>query len=101
MVDYTSGTVRPKDRAIEKMFYLLFSIDAQAPQPLRYWQCISSILTLYAPTILGMQPFLAPITHMTHKAHKSRKTVATPNARFAIEVWRVVIELFLLFFSGV
>ena len=96
MVDYTSGTVRPKDRAIEKMFYLLFSIDAQAPQPLRYWQCISSILTLYAPTILGMQPFLAPITHMTHKAHKSRKTVATPNARFAIEVWRVVLVRALL-----
>jgi hypothetical protein len=33
MVDYPSGIVRPKDRAIEKMFYLLFSIDAQAPSP--------------------------------------------------------------------
>ena len=33
---------------------------------------------------------------MTHKAHESRKTVATPNARFAIEVWRVVIVRALL-----
>ena len=91
LVDYTTGTVRPKDRAIEKMFYLLFSIDTMAPQPLRYWQCISSILNLYAPTILGMTPFVAPIIHMTHKGHRSRKTTATPNARFALEVWRVVI----------
>ena len=96
LVDYTAGTIRPKDRAIEKMFYILFSIDTRAPQPLRYWQCISSILTLYAPTILGMQPFVAPITHMTHKAHRSRKTAATPNAQFALEVWRVVVVRALL-----
>ena len=37
LVDYTTGTVRPKDKAIEKMFYLLFSINAEEPQPLRYW----------------------------------------------------------------
>lgn len=66
-----TGTVRPKDRAIEKMFYLLFSIDTRAPQPLRYWQCISSILNLYAPTLLGMTPFVALIIHMTHKAHRT------------------------------
>ena len=91
LVDYTTGTVRPKDKAIEKMFYLLFSIEASAPQPLRYWQCLASITNLYAQTMLGMSAFVAPITHMTHKGHRSRKTPATPNAQFAIEIWRVVI----------
>ena len=91
LVDYTTGTVRPKDRAIEKLFYLLFSIDIRAPQPLRYWQCLASITNLYAPVMIGMTTFVTPIIHMTHKAHGSRKTSATPNARFAIEIWRVVI----------
>jgi hypothetical protein len=45
LVDYTTGTVRPTDRrVIEKMFYLIFSIDIWAPQPLRYWQCLASII---------------------------------------------------------
>ena len=96
LVDYTTGTVRPKDRAIEKMFYLIFSIDIRAPQPLRYWQCLASIINLYAPVMVGLTPFVAPIIHMTHKAHGSRKTSATPNARFAIEVWRVILVRALL-----
>jgi hypothetical protein len=66
LVDYTTGTVRPKDRAIEKMFYLIFSIDIRAPQPLRYWQCLASIINLYAPVMVGLTPFVAPIIHMTH-----------------------------------
>jgi hypothetical protein len=91
LVDYTTGTVRPKDKAIEKMFYLLFSINAEEPQPLRYWQCIASITNMYAQTMLGMTAFVSPLVHMTHRGHRSRRVAATPNARFAIEVWRVVI----------
>ena len=91
LVNFTNGTIRPKDKAIEKMFYLLFGIDASAPQPLRYWQCLASITNMYAQTTLGMMPFVAPIIHMTYKGHRSRRTAATPNAQFAIEIWRVVI----------
>jgi len=91
LVDFTKGTLRPKNKAIEKMFYLLFSIDARMPQPLRYWQCLASITNLYAQTMIGMLPFVAPIIHMTHRGHRCRRTAATPNAQFAIEIWRVVI----------
>ena len=90
-MDFTKGTLRPKNKAIEKMFYLLFSIDARMPQPLRYWQCLASITNMYAQTMIGMLPFVAPIIHMTHRGHRSRRTAATPNAQFAIEVWRVVV----------
>lgn len=96
MVNYVTGTVRPKDKAIEKMFYLLFSVDPSAAQPLRYWQCLASVTNLYAQTMMGMTSFVAPIIHMTHRGHKSRKTKATANTRFVIEIWRVVIVRALL-----
>ena len=31
LVDFPAGTVQPKKGAIEKMFYVLFKIDARAP----------------------------------------------------------------------
>ena len=35
LVDFPAGTVQPKKGAIEKMFFVLFKIDARAPQTLR------------------------------------------------------------------
>ena len=47
LVDFPAGTVKPKMGAIEKMFFVLFRIDARAPQTLRYLQCLSSLVTMY------------------------------------------------------
>lgn len=91
LVDFPTATVRPKDKAIEKLFYVLFSVDVSQPQPLRYWQCLASLTNLYSTVIHGVRAFVAPIIHMTRRAHKSRHTKATANAQFAIEIWRAII----------
>ena len=91
LVDFPTATVRPKDKAIEKLFYVLFSVDVSKPQPLRYWQCLASLTNLYSTVIHGVRAFVAPLIHMTQRAHKSRHTKATANAQFAIEIWRAVI----------
>ena len=36
-VDCSTATIRPKDRAIDKLFYVLFSFDCSFPQPLVLW----------------------------------------------------------------
>jgi hypothetical protein len=91
LVDCTAGTVRPKDHAIDKLFYVLFSADMTRPQPLKYWECLSSLTTLYAPVMWGMTPFVAAITRMVKRGHRSRRTTATPVTAFAVHVWRVTI----------
>ncbi len=107
LVDFKTATIRPKDKAIEKLFFVLFSIDASKPQPLKYWQCLSSLVNLYSQVMHGMRPFVAAITHMTYSSekdqpagptntrkvrqHHSRPRRATANAQFAIEIWRAII----------
>jgi hypothetical protein len=91
LVDFPAGTVQPKMGAIEKMFFVLFKIDARAPQTLRYWQCLSSLVTLYSPTMRGMRPFIAQINAMTGRATQYRTAQATPSALFEIEIWRAAV----------
>jgi hypothetical protein len=91
LVDLPMGTVRPKNGAIEKLFYVLFRINARAPQTLRYWQCLASLVNMYSPVLRGMRPFVAQINTMTSKTTKYRKEPATPAALFEIEMWRVAI----------
>jgi len=91
LVDLPTASMRPKDKAIEKLFYVLFSIDASKAQPMRYWQCLASLVNLYSQVIHGMRPFVAPITHMTYKLEDGRPRRANANAQFAIEIWRAVI----------
>ena len=63
----------PKDTAIEKLFYVLFRLDAALPQPLAYyWQCLASLTNLYSQVLPGMRPFVAPLIRMTHKEHNNR-----------------------------
>lgn len=47
LVQCVQGTVRPKDKALDKIFFVLFSIDIEEPQSLQYWQCLSSLVNLY------------------------------------------------------
>ena len=65
--------MRPKDNAIEKLFCVLFSVDAALPQPLAYWQCLTSLTNLYSQVLHGMRPVVAPLTCMTHKEHNNRQ----------------------------
>jgi len=53
--------MQPKDKAIEKLFFVLFSIDIEKPQTLQYWKCISSLVNLYSQVIHGMRPFVVLI----------------------------------------
>ena len=46
LFDLPTATMRPKDNAIEKLFYVLFSVDATLSQPLAYWQCLASLANL-------------------------------------------------------
>jgi hypothetical protein len=83
--------MRPKVTAIEKLFYVLFSVDATLPQPLAYWQCLASLTNLYSQVLHGMHPFVAPQIRMTHKEHNNCPRKANANAQFAIEIWRTII----------
>ena len=90
-IDFPTASMRPKDTAIEKLFFVLFSADVAKLQPLAYWQCLASLTNLYSHVLHGMRPFVAPIIRMTHREHENRPRKANANAQFAIEIWRTVI----------
>ena len=92
-VNCVDETVRPKDKALDKLFFVLFSIDIDEPQSLQYWQCLSSLANLYSPFLRGMRPFVAAINHMTRKATLVHTAKATPSAAFAVAMWRAAIIL--------
>jgi len=95
MVNCIEETIRPKDKALDKLFFVLFSVDINELQSLQYWQCISSLVNLYSPYMRGMRPFVAAINHMTKKSVK-HKAKATPSACFAIAMWRAAIVICML-----
>ena len=94
-VDCTSANIRPKDRAIDKLFFVLFSFDHADLQPLVLWQCLSSLVNMYSHVVRGMRPFVSAITHMTCRAekHHNHRERASPSAVFAIEMWRAAVVL--------
>jgi hypothetical protein len=93
LVQCVQETVRPKDKALDKIFFVLFSIDIEQPQTLQYWQCLSSLVNLYSPFIRGMRPFVAAIIHMTKKANLLHKAKATPSASLAVAMWRAALVM--------
>ena len=40
-VNCIEGTLRLKDKALDKLFFVLFSIDIKEAQGFKYWECIS------------------------------------------------------------
>ena len=94
-VDCTAATIRPRDRAIDKLFFVLFSFDSAEPQPLVLWQCIASLVNMYSHVIRGMRPFVAALIHMTCRAsgHHNQRAAATSSAVFALEMWRAAVVL--------
>jgi len=88
-VNCIEGTVRPKDKALDKLFFVLFSIDIKEAQSLKYWECISSLVTLYSPFMRGMRPFVSAI-NVAKERHKAN---AKPLTCFAMSVWRAALIL--------
>lgn len=90
LVDLLKGTIRPKDKALDKIFFVMFRIDTSIPQSLEMWQCVASVAEFYSPGLRGMKAFVAPLHHMSkicsHRHNGSAS--ASPSAAFAIEVWR-------------
>jgi hypothetical protein len=107
-VNWQSATIRPQDRAIDKLFFVLFSFCCSDPQPLVLWQCLSSLVNMYSHVIRGMRPFVAAIIHMTCRAsgHHNQRACASAWATFALKCggrqlffWlqiRVPLEMFLV-----
>ena len=96
LVNCVDGTLRPKDKALDKLYFVLFSIDIHKPQSLKYWQCLSSLVNLYSPFIRGMRPFVAAINHMTRKATVIHEAKAQPSVCFAIAIWRAAMVISML-----
>jgi hypothetical protein len=105
------AVMRPKDEAIDKLCFLLFSFDQTKPQPLSFWQSLQSLTERYSLGLRGMRGFVAPFSKMVSLSTPSSSprplcspvaatprpssyfTKATNSALFAIEVWRVVMYL--------
>ena len=96
LVNCVEGTLRPKDKALDKLFFVLFSIDVTESQSLQYWQCLSSLVNLYSPFLRGMRPFVAAINFMTRQATPEYKAKAKPYVCFAIAVWRAALVICML-----
>jgi len=96
LVNCVDETLRPKDKALDKLYFVLFSIDIKQPQSLKYWQCLSSLVNLYSPFLRGMRPFVAAVNHMTRKATVIHKAKAQPSVCFAIAIWRAALVISML-----
>ena len=92
LTDLRIATMRPKDNAIEKLFYVLFNVDAKKPQKRTYWQCLTSSKkkkNVHAGSPRHV-PFVAPLIRMTHREHDYRPRKSNANA---IEIWRALIGI--------
>ena len=94
LVDCTKGTLRPKYKAIEKLFFVAFSADLSKRHPLSYWQCIQSLTNLFSTVMHGMGPFVAAITSIPYaQTRHDRCTQLPASARLAMKMWRTVLPV--------
>ena len=92
-VNLITGLIRPNDKGINKLLFVFFFIDELQPQPLKAFQLMRSLVERYSIAIKGMRSLIDPITNMTRKWDSRQpftKRKADSNARFAIEMWRIV-----------
>ena len=89
-IDMLTATIRPRDKALDKLFFVVFNFNFLVAQPLVVWQCLSSLVNMYSHVLRGLRPFVSPILRMV-KICGSRphsKAIATASTIFAIEIWR-------------
>ena len=89
-IDMLSATIRPRDKALDKLFFVLFNFHFLVAQPLVVWQCMSSLVNMYSHVIRGLRPFVTPILRMVKicGTRPHGKATATASTIFAIEIWR-------------
>jgi len=92
LVNLISASLRPKDLALDKLFYVFFNVDTATQIPLAMWQCVASLAEFYSPGLRGMRAFVAPFHLMCRRCGSGprARTAASPLAAFAIEIWRAV-----------
>ena len=89
-IDMLTATIRPRDKALDKLFFVLFNFNFLVAQPLVVWQCLSSLVNMYSHVIRGLRPFVSPILRMVRLCGQrpQSKAIATASTVFAIEIWR-------------
>jgi hypothetical protein len=70
-------TMRPKDGAIDKLCFILWSFDVQVAQPLPFWQALQSLTERYSAGLRGMRCHVAPFSVMVAKC-TPRSFINTP-----------------------
>ena len=75
LIDLPTKTMRPKDNTIEKLFYVLFSVDAEKAQKRAYWQCLTSL----KKNVLAGSPRHAPYRGTTNTHDPQRTRLSPPQ----------------------
>jgi len=92
-IDLNNETIRPSDKGIDKLLFAFFFIDVNKSQNLKTYQLLSSLAERYSLAILGMRAFVSPIQSMMilgNDKSKNWSKIPTSNAKFCIEIWRLV-----------
>jgi hypothetical protein len=94
-IDLEAESIRPSDKAIDKLVFVFFHIDSKAAHPLRVWQLLSSLAELYSNGIIGMRSYVRPFHHMVAKFKGRTNFSIAPSsaARLCIEIWRIHVFL--------
>ena len=85
-----SAIIRPRAKAFDELFFVLFNFHFLVAQPLVVWQCMSSLVNMYSHVIRGLRPFVTPTLRMVKicGTRLQGKVIATASTIFAIEIWR-------------
>jgi hypothetical protein len=76
LTDLCIATMRPKDNAIEKLFYVLFNVDAKKPQKRTYWQSLTSSKK---KTVHAGSPRHVPFRCTTNTYDPQRQRLSPPQ----------------------
>ncbi len=88
-IDLSNGTMRPTTKGTEKIFYAFSSVDTSRKISLKTYQCLAGLSQFYSLGIVAMTAFVAPLHKMCSAASKHNR-LPSSEAKFCIEVWRIV-----------
>ena len=84
--------IRPSTKGINKILFVFFCFDDTKGQPYSLWVVLAAIAERYSNGILGARCLVAGLNKMVGASLRRprSKTTATSEARFEIEMWRVM-----------
>ena len=90
-------TIQPNDKGIRKLTFIFFAFNADEPQPQRLFQILSSLAERYSSGLRNLRPFVYPLQNMLKASGDGhQRRIASSQARFCIEVWRIVCVMLFL-----